>query len=468
VLAVQTGDLRADAATLWARSDRPAQLVVEWSTAERFPATTRVEGPMVGPDTDRAGTVELVGLPQGATVHYRAYFVDGTTRSAPFAGRLRTPNRSGAVWFAWSGDTCGQGWGINPEWGGLRGYAAVHKLAPDFFLHSGDQIYADNPMRPEVRTPDGRIWRNRITPAKSKVAETLDEFRGQFAYNLLDENLRALAAEVPIVAQWDDHEVRNNWYPGQILADPRYQETKVDVLAERARRAFREWNPIRPDLPIHRRLYLGRRLELFVLDCRSFRAPNGGNREAQPGPATAQLGPDQLEWLISGILSSPATWKIIACDLPIGLVVPDGDTFEAFGNGDGPPLGREHELALLLRRLHERGEKNILFLTADVHYAAAHHYRPQAARFGPFFDFWELVAGPLHAGCFGPQPLDPTFGPEVAFWKAVPPDRQNAAPWDGFQSFGTIRIDGRSGELVAALRGIDGTVWWETAIQPRG
>jgi phosphodiesterase/alkaline phosphatase D-like protein len=36
--------------------------------------------------------------------------------------------------------------------------------------------------------PGGRTWRNVITPAKSKVAETLDDFRGAFAYNLLDDN----------------------------------------------------------------------------------------------------------------------------------------------------------------------------------------------------------------------------------------------------------------------------------------
>jgi phosphodiesterase/alkaline phosphatase D-like protein len=30
-----------------------------------------------------------------------------------------------------------------------------------------------------------------------------------------------------------------------------------------------------------------------------------------------------------------------------------------------------------------------------------------------FDPFWEFVAGPIHAGTFGPNPLDPTFGPEV-------------------------------------------------------
>lgn len=33
------------------------------------------------------------------------------------------------------------------------------------------------------------------------MAETLAEFRGQYAYNLLDEHLRAFVAEVPQVNQ---------------------------------------------------------------------------------------------------------------------------------------------------------------------------------------------------------------------------------------------------------------------------
>jgi alkaline phosphatase D len=56
-------------------------------------------------------------------------------------------------------------------------------------LCSGDTIYADGPLTETVALPGGRTWRNIVTPAKSKVAETLDDFRGAFAYNLLDDNV---------------------------------------------------------------------------------------------------------------------------------------------------------------------------------------------------------------------------------------------------------------------------------------
>ena len=90
------------------------------------------------------------------------------------------------------------------------------------------------------------MWKNLVTPAKSKVAETLDEFRGNYLYNLLDDNVRRFNAEIPQFVLWDDHEVRNNWFPGMSLeADDRYTEKSSRVLAAQARRAFLEYTPIR-------------------------------------------------------------------------------------------------------------------------------------------------------------------------------------------------------------------------------
>ena len=99
--------------------------------------------------------------------------------------------------FAWSGDLAGQGWGINPDLGGYRIFSEIAALEPDFFLCSGDHVYADGPLTVTAPLPDGRTWRNIVTEEKAKVAETLDEFRGQYAYNLLDDNLRAFAAAGP-------------------------------------------------------------------------------------------------------------------------------------------------------------------------------------------------------------------------------------------------------------------------------
>ena len=59
--------------------------------------------------------------------------------------------------------------------------------------------------------------------------------------------------------------------------------------------------------------------------------------------------------------------------------------------------------------------RNVVWLTADVHYCAAHYYDPARAAFRDFDPFWEFVAGPLNAGSFGPNTLDGTFGPQLVF-----------------------------------------------------
>ncbi|PWS47724.1 alkaline phosphatase, partial [Streptomyces sp. FT05W] len=246
---VQVGDVTASSALVWVRSDRPARMVVETSATESFRRARTWHGPLVDARTDFTGTTPLYGLPAGEQVHYRVTLVDPhdpRRTGRPVHGTFRTApaTRRDGVRFLWSGDIAGQGWGINPDIGGYRVYEEMRRLDPDFFLCSGDNIYADGVLEPSVTLPDGRVWRNITTPEKSKVAETLDEYRGNFRYNLLDDHLRAFNAQVPSVVQWDDHEVRNNWYPGQILDDARYTEKDVDVLAARSMRAFREYFPV--------------------------------------------------------------------------------------------------------------------------------------------------------------------------------------------------------------------------------
>ncbi|ASW56288.1 alkaline phosphatase [Plantactinospora sp. KBS50] len=465
---VQSGDATADSALVWTRADRPSRLLVEVSRRPDFRGARRLRGPLLAPGSDFTGKLRLTDLPPGERLHYRvrAASLDRPGLcSEPLTGILRTapaPGRRADVRFVWTGDIVGQGWGIDPDFGGLRIFRAMRDRRPDFFLCSGDTVYSDGPLAETVTLPDGRVWRNLVTPEKSKVAETLAEYRGQFAYNLLDEHLRAFAAEVPQVNQWDDHEVLNNWYPGEILDDPRYTQQRVDVLAARSRQAFAEWVPSPAGERIHRRMSYGRSLDLFVLDMRTYKDPNDGN--TYPDPRRGLLGAQQRAWLIRELKRSRATWKIIANDLPLGLVVPDGPAAqEGVAQGDdGAPLGRELEFAEVLREAHRAGVTGIVFLTADVHYTAAHHYDPARAAVGDFAPFWEFVSGPAHAGAFGPNALDGTFGPEAVFVHAPP--RANTSPAEGYQHFGEVSIDGGSGALTVHLRDRDGASLWSTTL----
>ncbi|KPC88215.1 alkaline phosphatase, partial [Streptomyces sp. NRRL F-6602] len=123
---------------------------------------------------------------------------------------------------------------------------------------------------------------------------------------------------------------------------------------------------------------------------------------------------EQLAWLKRELSRSRAVWKVIASDMPLGLVVLDADKHvEAVAQGDpGAPLGRELQIAELLRHIKDRRITGTLWLTADVHYTSAQHYRPERAAFRDFAPFWEFVTGPLAAGGFPAVGLDATFGPD--------------------------------------------------------
>ena len=104
-------------------------------------------------------------------------------------GHFRTaPPDQRSISFVWSGDTAGQGWGIDESRGGMRTYSTMLRNRPDFFIHNGDTIYADVPILAEQKMPNGEIWKNIVIEEKAKVAETLAEFRAAYKYNLLDRN----------------------------------------------------------------------------------------------------------------------------------------------------------------------------------------------------------------------------------------------------------------------------------------
>jgi alkaline phosphatase D len=484
---VQTGDATENSAIVWTRSDRPARMWVEWSTTASFAQVNRVRGPHLLDDSDFTGRIDLTGLPAGQEVFYRVTLQDlrnERTLSEPMAGHLRLPQASHEkalrdVRFTWSGDTAGQGFGINEAWGGMKIYEAIRRTQPDFFLHSGDNIYADGPIAAELKLADGSLWTNLVTEEVSKVAETLNEFRGRYRYNLMDANIRRMASEVPQIWQWDDHEVCNNWSDSKdVSGDPRYTEKNVPLLVARASHAFHEYAPMRgaSDVEterVYRHLPQGPLLDVFVLDMRSYRGANGPNLQTDETADSAFMGRPQVAWLLDGLKRSKATWKVIAADMPVGLGVPDGkdaqgrDKWEAIANADdGMPLGRELEIARLLKEIKRADIRNVVWLTADVHYTAAHYYDSAHAKFTDFLPFWEFVSGPLNAGSFGPNKLDATFGPQLMYVKA--PDAQNAPPSAGLQFFGQVDIDAKTRAMTVTLKDLTGAALYTKTLAPHG
>src|SRR5919109_378633 len=227
---VQSGDVSTDSAMVWARADRPSRMLVEVATSDSFRDVSSAVLVDALPATDFTAKALIEGLPAGQDIFYRIRFQDlsfPTVMSEPVVGRFRSaPADRRSISFVWSGDTAGQGWGIDEARGGMRTYATMLRSRPDFFIHSGETIYADGPILAEQKMPNGEIWKNIVTEEKSKPAETLAEFRGNYKYNLTDKNVRAFNREVPIFAQWDDHEVTNNWWPGEPLTRAEHQRRK--------------------------------------------------------------------------------------------------------------------------------------------------------------------------------------------------------------------------------------------------
>jgi alkaline phosphatase D len=502
---IATGDVTSDSAVLWSRASAAGRMTATLRAVDdagtvlggrgAFGRTLR--GPRATQASDFTAKIHADKLPANTRFALEISFEDdggaagetvpGTFRTAPDAGTFNGKGRtegeaapSSVQSFVWTGDTAGQGWGINEELGGMRGYRAMDNTQPDFFIHSGDTIYADGPLAETVVEKDGQVWRNLVTEEVSKVAETLTEFRGRHRYNSLDANMRAMFAGVPVIAQWDDHESHNNWYPGQIIEDARYTVRDVNTLAARGRQAWQENMPIadssalwRPGAfddggqyqpaRIYRKIPRGPQLDIFCLDMRTFKSPNTDGKEPY---ATSILGQEQADWLIGEVSKSQATWKVIAADLPLGIIVPDGAVNqESLSNRDpGAPLGRELEIAGVLSAFKRNRVKNVVWLTADVHYCAAHHYSPERAAFMDFDPFWEFVAGPIAAGSFGPNAMDGTFGPEVVFSKAG--RFPGESPRDGEnQFFGHVQL-GEDGTFTASLRNANGAVVFSQVLTP--
>ena len=367
--------------------------------------------------------------------------------------------------FVWSGDTAGQGWGIDEARGGMRTYATMRNNRPDFFIHSGDSIYSDCPIESTLKLPNGEVWRNIVTEEKSRVAQTLADYRGNYKYNLLDAQLRAVQRRSAGVRAMGRPRGRQRLVAGP--EPPRLcQRQRVAAGGARPPRVLRihadaaDPGRHRPHLSQDLIRTAARRLPARHAELSRPERPRQGRAF---NPACQILGPEQTQWLKRELAASNATWKVIAADLPISIVSSD-----AVAQGDGPPLGREFEIADVLSFIKHAGVHNTVWITADMHYTAAHYYDPNRAAFQDFEPFWEFVSGPIHAGTWGPGQLDSTFGPAVMYQNGCSAAQgENLAPCFGLQFFGHVAIDGDTEVMTVTLKDVNDRDLWSTRIEPK-
>ena len=108
-----------------------------------------------------------------------------------------------------------------------------------------------------------------------------------------------------------------------------------------------------------------------------------------------------------------------------------------------------------------------MWLTADVHYAAAHYYNPDKAQFQDFEPFWEFVSGPAACRHVRAERARQHLWPRSEVHQGAGPDKQNLPPSAGMQFFGHVKIEGATGQMTVTLRDRADVALWSTTLDPK-
>lgn len=463
---VAAGDVTAHSAVIWARASGPGTMHVQIDG--RHDDGRKDHSVAVDTQDDFTGKVLVDGLKPDRAYAYRVWFsardghghgkrnsVTGTFRTAPKSSQAQ------AVTLAWGGDVAGQNVCRDAR-EGFPIFNAINSMAPDFFIGLGDMIYADG-----VCQATG-LYGNAQVPGDFLQAANMDDFWAHWKYNRDDDAYRTLLASMPYYAIWDDHEVVNDFGP---LHDTRSTApyTEGVHLLPMGLKAFLDYNPIAVADNTPKRLYRnvrwGKHLELFILDTRQYRDANLASDSAER-PKT-MLGREQLTWLKDTLATSDATWKVIVSSVPMSIPTgfPPELGRDGWANYD-QDTGFEQELTDILRSLQANGERNVVFITTDVHFAEAFRYTPFAD--DPGFVVYEIVTGPLNAGLFPNRNYDTTLGTESLFFfgPASSSDVTSYTIARQWMNFGTLAIDAH-GRLQAAIRDINGAAVYDLTLDPQ-
>jgi alkaline phosphatase D len=328
--ACTVGDVTADSAVVWLRAPAQGRVSVHYGSDPSL-SECRVTPPVeVSKENDFTANVHIGGLQPRTVYHYRGV-VSGKA-PGPVGRFVTAPGMDDPVdvQFAFSGDS-------RQSYQPFAIMDSIREMRPDFFLHLGDTIYAD------------REW----------IAHRISQFWTKYATNRSDLPTQRLFSDTSVYVVWDDHEVADNC-------------DHSNPLAPVGRKAFFDYWPVKrqPQDPdrIYRSFRWGKGAELFILDTRQYRDRVAGT----------MLGKEQREWFLGSLAASTAWFKIIATSVPFS-----SPSRERWG---GFPSDREQ----ILRLIKERQIPGVVFLAADVHYAAV-------CKVPGGLGLKEFVAGPIGA-----------------------------------------------------------------------
>jgi len=322
---VASGDVTSTSAVIWVRAEDRARVRVQYGTRRDLSdAKTARSARRATEASDFTAQVRLSRLEPDTKYHYRVLLTGtrGTRASVRSKrGQFRTApdaEASREIAFVVGGDVGGQRYCRRPG----RGYDIFDRMAelkPDFFVANGDMIYADGDCPAEG--PDGPGgWENLPGDFPSIASPTVDWtnrplvrdiYRKHWRYNRADRPTQRFLRRTPMYAQWDDHEVINDFgAPWTHWNASQRERPGYPNLVQEGRAAFFDWNPIRRNRADENRIYRsfswGEDADLFLLDQRSYRSRN----DLADTPQTQRH--------CSGASSSPGSRRTCATRRPPG------------------------------------------------------------------------------------------------------------------------------------------------------
>ena len=397
---IASGDPTPQAVVLWTRvTPTPAatpgsgvgpEARVRWEVAtdSRFRKVVRSGSFTTSAARDHTVKVDAAGLAPATWYFYRftsagATSPVGRTRTAPAETATPANLRLGVVSCA----NLQSGW-----FSAYRHLAARDDLHA--ILHLGDYVYEYAPGQYGYGAENRDIRPH--DPAREMVG--LEDYRRRHAQYKQDPDLQALHAKYPFIVTWDDHEVANDAYRD---GAENHQPDEGDYLARRARahRAYDEWMPVRLDdtaalgdgTRLFRRLQFGQLAQISMLDLRTYRDQQVATAAPTPVPVldAAVSDPDrtitgreQLDWLKDSLLNGGPQWKLVGnpvmiapvtfAQVPHDAVDPVNDVTGLLPR-DGAPYnvdqwdGYTDDRRELFAHIRDRGLRDVVFLTGDIH-----------------------------------------------------------------------------------------------------
>ena len=367
---VASGDPLRDRVVLWTRvtpGEPGATVDVDWMIARDSRMTRMIARGRQRTSAERDYTIKIdaVTLDPGSTYYFRfasrgAMSPIGRTRTLP-----ARPTRHVRLALA----SC-----ANLPFGFFNVYARIAARADlDAVVHLGDYLYEYSNNHYQNRPEgDGRALGRVPFPDHELI--TLDDYRARYAQYREDLDLQDAHRQHPWIAVWDDHEIANNaWSGGADNHNPGEGDWAARKAA--ARRAWREWMPVREspgaDFRIYRPFALGDLGDLLMLDTRlegrdqQVAAANVADVER----ATRQMmGDVQERWLYDNLRDSRAAgkpWQVLGQQVMFAPQVPDRSPapLQTIGSWEGYRAAR----ARVFDMAAAAEVKHLLVLTGDLH-----------------------------------------------------------------------------------------------------